>query len=229
METFSELGIDLDPQLFRLAMTHRSWAYENGGTPHNERLEFLGDAVLGIVVTEHLYRLYPDDAEGVLAKKRSAVVNTYALADVARSMGLGAHLLLGKGESSTGGGDKDSILADATEALIAAVFLSGGRDAADSFVHHIMDPLVAKATATGVTMDWKTALQELCAAHGLPVPRYSHTSTGPDHDKRFEAVAIVGDSNFPASVARSKKMAEQGAAEQAHAALTAAFAVTETV
>ncbi|MDN5570136.1 MAG: ribonuclease III [Propionibacteriaceae bacterium] len=226
LETITELGIDIDPQLFQLAVTHRSWAYEHGGTPHNERLEFLGDAVLGVVVTEHLYRLYPEDAEGVLAKKRAAVVNTYALADVARGLHLGEYLRLGKGETSTGGDDKDSILADATEAVIAAVFLSAGRDGAERFVRHIMDPLVARATAAGVTMDWKTALQELCAEQGLPVPRYSHTATGPDHDKRFEAVAIVGDSTFPPSSARSKKQAEQGAAEQAHAALTAAFTVT---
>lgn len=221
------LGIPVDPQLLQLALTHRSWAYEHGGAPHNERLEFLGDAVLGVVVTEHLFSLYPDDAEGVLAKKRAAVVNTYALADVARGLNLGADVRLGRGEVATGGADKDSILADATEAVIAAVFLSAGRDAAERFVHALMDPLVARATAAGVTMDWKTALQELCSERDLPTPRYTHVASGPDHDKRFEATAVVGETTFPPASARSKKLAEQGAAEQAHAALLAAFAVTD--
>ncbi|NLE18963.1 MAG: ribonuclease III, partial [Propioniciclava sp.] len=141
-DLLDQLGIDIDPQLFELALTHRSWAYENGGSPHNERLEFLGDSVLGVVVTEHLYRTYPDEPEGWLAKMRAAVVNTYALADVARGLELGSLLKLGKGEIGTGGDDKDSILADATEAVIAAVFLSAGRDAAEAFVHALMDPVV---------------------------------------------------------------------------------------
>lgn len=223
-DRIAELGITIDPQLLQLALTHRSWAYEHGGAPHNERLEFLGDAVLGVVVTEHLFALYPDDAEGVLAKKRAAVVNTYALADVARGLNLGADLRLGRGEVATGGADKDSILADATEAVIAAVFLSAGRDAAERFVHALMDDVIARATANGVTMDWKTALQELCSAHGLPTPHYTHVASGPDHDKRFEAVAVVGDVAYPPSTARSKKLAEQGAAERAHAALSASLA-----
>ena len=218
-DLFTELGIDLDPQLLELALTHRSWAYENGGSPHNERLEFLGDSVLGIVVTEHLFRTYPDEPEGWLAKMRAAVVNTYALADVARGLGLGSLLKLGKGEIGTGGSDKDSILADATEALIAAVFLSAGRDAADRFVHHLMDPVVTAASAEGRSTDWKTALQELAAAHDLGAPTYRHTSTGPDHDKRFEAVAVVAGVTYPGSVARSKKLAEQGAARLAHDAI----------
>lgn len=220
-ELFHQLGIDIDPQLLELALTHRSWAFEHGGAPHNERLEFLGDAVLGVVVTEHLYLSFPDRPEGWLAKLRSAVVNTYALADVARGLGLGAMLRLGKGEVQTGGADKDSILADATEALIAAVFLSAGRQGADRFVHALMDPVVAAASAEGRATDWKTALQELSAARGLGAPRYEHTATGPDHDKRFEAVAVVEERRYPSFTARSKKLAEQGAAELAHAQLSA--------
>ncbi|WP_241656290.1 ribonuclease III [Propioniciclava sinopodophylli] len=223
-DLFDELGIDIDPQLLELALTHRSWAYENGGTPHNERLEFLGDSVLGVVVTEHLYRSYPDEPEGWLAKMRAAVVNTYALADVARTLGLGSLIKLGKGEIGTGGSDKDSILADATEAVIAAVFLSAGRDAAERFVHTLMDPVVAMASAEGRSTDWKTALQELAAEHGLGAPTYEHVSTGPDHDKRFEAVAVVAGVAHPGSVARSKKLAEQGAAKLAHEALTRTLA-----
>jgi len=219
-ELLDELGIEVDPQLVGLALTHRSWAYENGGAPHNERLEFLGDSVLGVVVTEHLYRAYPDLPEGRLAKMRAAVVNTYALADVGRQLGLGQHLLLGKGEVSTGGADKDSILADATEALIAAIYLSSGRDAAARFVHAVIDPLVAMASTAGASMDWKTSLQELCSGLGCPAPRYEHTSSGPDHDKRFEATAVVGETRFPGVTGRSKKQAEQGAARLAFEALS---------
>lgn len=216
---FHELGIDLDPQLLALALTHRSWAYEQGGIPHNERLEFLGDSVLGIVVTDELYHRFPSDPEGVLARKRASVVNTYALADVARTLGLGAEVKLGKGEATSGGADKDSILADATEAVIAAVYLSAGREGADRFVHHLMDPLIEGSSASGVTNDWKTALQEFCAASELPVPAYEHTSSGPDHDKRFVASVLVGTDAFQGDEARSKKLAEQLAAESALGAL----------
>lgn len=218
-DLFDELGIAIDPQLLELALTHRSWAYENGSAPHNERLEFLGDSVLGVVVTEHLYRSFPDEPEGWLAKMRAAVVNTYALADVARGLGVGPLIKLGKGELATGGADKDSILADVCEAVIAAVFLSAGRDAAERFVHAIMDPVVAGASADGRSTDWKTALQELAAIRGLGAPRYEHTASGPDHDKRFEAVAVVGEQRYPGFVARSKKLAQQGAARLAHEAL----------
>lgn len=215
LELIRQLGIDLDPQLFRLALTHRSYAYENGGLPHNERLEFLGDAVLGVVVTEFLYRTFPDLPEGRLAKLRAAVVNAHSLADVARSLDLGAQVLLGKGEVSTGGADKSSILADAFEALLGAVLISCGRDAADRLVHHLFDDLVLKAAALGAGLDWKTSLQELAAGADLGSPSYRVTESGPDHDKRFEAVAIVGNRAFPPGEGTSKKQAEQGAAKNA--------------
>lgn len=218
-EVCDELGIDLDPQLVGLALTHRSWAYENGGVPHNERLEFLGDAVLGVVVTEHLYRSYPELPEGRLAKLRSAVVNTHALAAVARGLDLGRAIRLGKGETTTGGADKDSILADTTEALLGAIYLSAGRDAAARMVRRLIDPLVAEAADAGAGLDWKTSLQELCSALGLPGASYTHEASGPDHDKRFTARAVIGDRVFPGSLGRSKKQAEQGAAEAAFAAL----------
>lgn len=226
-DLLDQLGIDIDPQLFELALTHRSWAYENGQAPHNERLEFLGDSVLGVVVTEHLYLTYPDEPEGWLAKMRAAVVNTYALADVARGLELGSLLKLGKGEIGTGGDDKDSILADATEAVIAAVFLSAGRDAAETFVHALMDPVVASASAEGRSTDWKTALQELAAERALGAPSYEHTASGPDHDKRFHAVAVVAGVTYPGADARSKKLAEQAAARLAHDALSAMPVLTE--
>ena len=214
-----ELGIDLDPQLLQLALTHRSYAYENGGLPHNERLEFLGDSVLGVVVTEFLYRSYPDLPEGRLAKLRAAVVNSHSLADVARSLDLGSQILLGKGELTTGGDDKSSILADAFEALLGSVLISCGRDAADVLVHHLFDPLVVQAASLGAGLDWKTSLQELAADADLGAPSYRVTESGPDHDKRFEAVAIVGNKAYPPGAGTSKKQAEQGAAKNAFTAL----------
>ena len=142
------VGEPVDEPLLLRALTHRSYAYENGGLPNNERLEFLGDSVLGLVVTDSLYRDHPDLAEGQLAKLRAAVVNMRALADVARTLGLGEYLLLGRGEESTGGRDKASILADTMEAVIGTVYLSSGLSAAATFVHHLLDPLMrSSATA----------------------------------------------------------------------------------
>ncbi|MDR1768363.1 MAG: ribonuclease III [Propionibacteriaceae bacterium] len=212
---FSQLGVEVDPELFRLALTHRSYAYENGGLPHNERLEFLGDSVLGVVVTEYLFTHFPDHPEGRLAKLRAAVVNTHALADVARSLELGSEVLLGKGETATGGADKDSILADCLEAVLGAVRISAGRDAADKIVHHLFDPLVEDAARRGAGLDWKTSLQELAAERGLGVPSYQLEETGPDHRKHFTAAAVLGQRRFPAGEGSSKKMAEQHAAEAA--------------
>lgn len=210
-----ELGISIDPQLLELALTHRSFAYENGGVPHNERLEFLGDAVLGVVVTDHLYRRFPAHPEGRLAKLRAAVVNANALADVARSLELGERIRLGKGELATGGSDKSSILADAFEAFLGALYLSAGRDAADAFVHRLFDQMIETANGLGAGLDWKTSLQELCASLELGVPSYAVSESGPDHDKRFEAVALIGERTFPPAPGRSKKQAEQGAAKAA--------------
>ncbi len=219
-DVLTQLGIDLDPQLFELARTHRSYSYENGGLPHNERLEFLGDAVLGVVVTEHLYRRFPAHQEGRLAKLRAAVVNAHSLASVARGLDLGSQLLLGKGEQSSGGRDKSSILADAFEALLGAVLLSGGHDAAERVIHHLFDPLIEQADQLGAGLDWKTSLQELCAAQEVGVPVYDVTESGPDHDKRFVAVAVVGERRFPSGAGRSKKQAEQGAAQSAFESLS---------
>ena len=216
-----ELGIEIDPQLYSLALTHRSYAYENGGLPHNERLEFLGDSVLGVVVTEYLYRTYPDFPEGRLAKLRAAVVNAQSLAAVARGLELGEELLLGRGEITTGGAGKASILADSLEALFGAVLISNGRDAADRLLHHLFDPLVDQAVTVGAGLDWKTSLQEICSERELGLPGYRITETGPDHDKRFAAVAVVGEQSFTPGHGRSKKQAEQQAAEAAFLALTA--------
>lgn len=217
------IGVHDTPQLrslIDLAVTHRSYAYEHGGLPHNERLEFLGDAVLGIVVTDALYRRFPDLPEGQLAKLRAAVVNARALADVARAVGLGEALLLGKGEETTGGRDKASILADAMEAVIGAVYLDGGHAASDALVHRLFDPLIAASAELGAALDWKTSLQEAAAGAGLGLPEYLVDDSGPDHEKEFRARVRVGELVLGEGQGRSKKVAEQMAAEAAYRALS---------
>ena len=209
------VGVPVDESLLLRALTHRSYAYENGGLPNNERLEFLGDSVLGLVVTDTLYASHPDLPEGQLAKLRAAVVNMRALAEVARTLGLGDHLLLGRGEESTGGRDKTSILADTMEAVIGTVYLSAGLPAAATLVHHLLDPLMEASAGLGAGLDWKTSLQELTAADGLGVPEYRVTEEGPDHEKTFHAVAVVADIAVGEGSGRSKKEAEQKAAELA--------------
>jgi ribonuclease-3 len=212
------LGLELPDELLTLALTHRSYAYEHGGLPTNERLEFLGDAVLGLTITDELFRRHPDRSEGELAKLRASVVNTQALADVARGLtdeGLGAHLLLGRGEIATGGADKSSILADGMESLLGAIYLEHGMDIARKVILRLFGPLLDAAPTLGAGLDWKTSLQELTAARGLGPPSYQVTATGPDHDKEFTAVVVVMDTEYGSGVGRSKKEAEQKAAAAA--------------
>jgi ribonuclease-3 len=221
-ELCADLGVpQLDADLLDRALTHRSFAYENGGLPTNERLEFLGDSVLGVVVTEALYRAHPDLSEGRLAKLRAAVVNARALADVARTLGLGAHILLGRGEESTGGRDKSSILSDTVEAVIGAIYLDQGFAVAGDVVHRLFDPLMAAAADLGAGLDWKTSLQELAADLGLGVPEYILEDSGPDHEKTFVARVRVGESVYGHGTGRSKKEAEQQAAETGWRAIRA--------
>ena len=218
-ELAERLGTEVDTTLLRQAVTHRSYAYENGGIPTNERLEFLGDSVLGLVVTDTLYRVHPDLPEGQLAKLRAAVVNARALAEVGRVLGLGDVLLLGKGEQATGGRDKSSILADTVEAVIGAVYLDCGLDVATEVVHRLVDPLIERSASLGAGLDWKTSLQELTAELGLGVPEYVVTESGPDHDKTFEARVRVADALYGQGTGHSKKEAEQGAAATAYTEL----------
>ena len=214
----------LDVDLLERALTHRSYAYEHGGLPTNERLEFLGDSVLGVVVTETLYRTHPDLSEGHLAKLRAAVVNARALAEVARTIGLGVHVHLGKGEEATGGREKASILSDTVEALIGAIYLSGGFENAARTVHLLFDPMMEAAAAMGAGLDWKTSLQELSALHGLGVPEYLIEDEGPDHMKTFTARVRVEGRMHGHGVGRSKKEAEQQAAESAYRTLSSELA-----
>lgn len=218
-DLLEQLGVHMDTQLFELACTHRSWAYENGQVPSNERLEFLGDAVLQIVVTEHIFRTYPDLAEGELAKLRASVVSTHALAQVARELEIGSHVLLGRGEVATGGHDKSSILADTTEAIIGAVHLAGGPDASAAFVHAVLDERITRSRDEGEYSDFKTALQELTAQRGWDGPVYSVEGSGPDHQRVFTATVIVDGTPRATGTARSKKLAEQQAATLAFRAL----------
>jgi ribonuclease-3 len=230
LELAAALGIDIDPDLLRRALTHRSYAYEHGGLPHNERLEFLGDAVLGIVVTEALYRGHPDLSEGKLAKLRASVVNMRALAGIARGIGsdgLGGYVLLGRGEEGTGGRDKASILADTLEALFGAIYLEVGLAGAGKVIHALFDDLLVDVATIGAGLDWKTSLQELTAERSLGVPEYVMSSAGPDHEKTFTAQASVAGELFPPSTGSSKKEAEQLAAETAWRSITARDTVAD--
>jgi len=220
-ELRARLGVSLPDAVLTRALTHRSYAYENGGLPTNERLEFLGDSVLGLVVTDALFRTHPDQPEGQLAKLRAAVVNMRALAQVARDLDLGAHLLLGRGERTSGGKDKSSILADALEALIGAVYLEAGMQTAADFVHSLVDGVLESSAEQGAALDWKTSLQELTATLELGVPEYRVDEEGPDHAKIFHAMVTVAGRSRGTGSGRSKKEAEQHAASAAFAAIEA--------
>ncbi|UCR90424.1 ribonuclease III [Mycetocola spongiae] len=209
------LGVSVKPELLDLALTHRSFAYENGGIPHNERLEFLGDSVLGLATTTELYRVYPQLPEGELAKMRSAVVSTVALSLVARDLGLGQFLKLGRGEELTGGRDKASILADTVEAILGAVYLDRGMAEAEALVLRLVRPLLADPVRMSAANDPKTALQEIAAARSVPPPQYEITSSGPDHNRSFTATVTVGHLATATGTGTSKKHAEMAAALRA--------------
>jgi len=220
------LRVEVSHEMLQRALTHSSFAYEQGG-PDNERLEFLGDSVLGQAVTAALYRTFPDLAEGELAKRRASIVSTTALAEVAIGISLGSFLRLGRGEELTGGREKPSLLADALEAVIAAVFLDVGPVAATELVERLMGELIVDADARSETSDPKTALQEWAAKNHQGVPRYTITNTGPDHAKVFSAEVFVD--SFPSSttpvgsgLGSSKKAAELAAASEALRAVHAA-------
>lgn len=206
------LGVAIDPELLLLALTHRSFAYEHGGIPNNERLEFLGDSILGQAVTVMLYREHPDLDEGDLAKRRASLVSSAALAEVARRIGLGAYVRLGRGEAASGGAGKASILADTVEAVIGAVYLDAGGREATALVLRLLDPLLGDPNRFGAAMDPKTSLQELAAQHGAAAPTYHVTSTGPDHNKVFHAQVTVTGLVTAHGEGSSKKHAEMAAA-----------------
>ncbi len=215
------LGIEIDPELLVLALTHRSFAHEAGGLPTNERLEFLGDTVLGLIATERLYLDHPNLPEGDLARMRAATVSQRSLAEIAREIDLGSYLLLGKGETATGGRDKDSILSDTLEAVFGAVYLCHGFETARTVVTRLIGSTLDRAAELGAGLDWKTSLQEVAAALGHPVPVYECTGVGPDHERTFTAVVSLGGVAYGTGVGSAKKFAEQDAAQQAYERLGA--------
>lgn len=218
-ELLKKLGVHLDPELLVLSLTHRSFAHEAGGLPTNERLEFLGDAVLGLVTAESLFHQYPDRPEGDLAKLRAATVSQKALAAIARELNLGEYVLLGRGESRSGGDNKDSILSDTVEALIGAVYLTHGMSVARDFVHTLIDDTLDQAAQMGAALDWKTSFQEICSQLGFEPPHYLNTPSGPDHARMFSSQALANETVYGTGTGTSKKHAEQEAAEQAYLAL----------
>lgn len=211
-ELLKRLGVEIDAGTLRLALTHRSYAYENGGIPTNERLEFLGDSVLGFSVTDALFRDNPELAEGELAKRRSAVVSTRALAGLARGLGVGEFILLGQGELLTDGKNKASILADTMEALIGAAYVCNDIETARQLVMRLIDPLLVDAGALGAATDWKTSIQEYAASNQLGPVRYEVTGEGPDHARTYQAVLWIGGKSYLTGNGHSKKEAEQDAA-----------------
>jgi ribonuclease-3 len=205
-----------DVELLARALTHKSYANENRVPYHNERMEFLGDAVLSLVVSEYLMKACPDSTEGDLSRFRAAVVSEPALAAVSREIGLGDYLLLGKGEDQTGGRNKDSLLADCLEALIASVYLDAGIDAAEAFVIRVFEALIRKTCTSGGSLDYKTELQELCQERLKQLPEYRIVSeTGPDHQKQFNMEVWIKGQLSGRGIGKSKKEAEQRAAREA--------------
>jgi ribonuclease III len=219
--TAADLAARLDVHLdelgtLELALTHRSWAFEQGGQPTNERLEFLGDAVLGLVVTDEIYSSHPDEQEGRLAKLRAAAVRAESLAEVARGLSLGRYIRLGRGEAASGGADKDSILADTLEAVIGAVYVDQGFATAYDLVERVFAERLVEVAASHAALDFKTSLQELAAARFEVLPRYEVTDAGPDHAKTFTATVAIDGTVAGRGEGRSKKEAEQRAAREAH-------------
>ena len=214
-------GVDLPDDMLRLALSHRSFANENGNLPNNERLEFLGDAVLGLSVAEQLYVQFPERSEADISKMRAGVVNMYALADVARELGIGEYILLGRGEMLTGGSDKHSILADSVEAMLGAIYLVHGFGTAREAVLRIFENRITTAPSTGLTMDWKTVLLEKLSDLRIPGdPVYASEAEGPAHDQTFHATVTVGGTVRGKGTGHTKKEAEHQAAREAYKALS---------
>ena len=219
-ELTARIGIELSEQLLIKSLTHRSFAYENNLTDTNERLEFLGDSVLGVIITAELFNKFPDASEGELAKLRAAIVNSRALAAVARAIGLGEFILLGKGEEASGGKDKSSILADAVEAILGAIYLEHGLQPTTEVILRLFSPIIDNANSIEATLDWKTSLSEVISSKELAEPEYQISESGPDHDKSFQAVITILGKVVSTGEGKSKKTAEQNAAKSAFEILT---------
>jgi ribonuclease-3 len=212
----NQLNVPLPPEVLELALTHRSYAYEFGGLPTNERLEFLGDSVIGLIITETLYRNFPQYDESKLSPLRSGVVSTRALAEIARKLELGKSLRIGRGEELTDGRNKSSILADALEALIGAIYIEHGLALTEKVITHLMSDALQEALVRGASLDGKTALQEIVATLGYGAPEYEVSNSGPDHAKEFSAFALVNGERISSGRGKSKREAEQEAARIAY-------------
>ncbi|HEX2052663.1 MAG TPA: ribonuclease III [Actinomycetota bacterium] len=220
----ARLGVGCsDTPLLEMALSHRSFAFERKGAANNERLEFLGDAVLGLVVTDMIFKGFPDLPEGDMAKLRSSSVNMAVLADVARSVGLGQELFLGRGEELSGGRNKDSILADAFEAVLGALYLDCGLEETAAVIRRLFSRHINELVDRGVVRDFKTNLQEMSVQLLGGPPEYRVSAFGPDHDKRFEAEVYLNGSHRGSGTGRSKKQAEQAAAREALEYLSTAY------
>lgn len=211
-ELVAAIGVDVDLELLDEAMAHRSWCAENPGNSSNERLEFLGDAVLGLVAADNAFRRFPEMTEGELTGVRKGVVNTSALGEIGRELGIGPFLKLGRGEAAGGGASKTTILADAVEAVIGAIYIDRGIAEAFQFVERLLRRRIGDVSGRLDELDFKSTLQEAAALRGLPAPIYEITDEGPDHQKLFHAVVFVGDDLVGSGDGPSKRVAEQAAA-----------------
>lgn len=209
------LGIDMAADVLKLSLTHRSFANEHGTLPNNERLEFLGDAVLGLSVATKLFEIHPSRPESDISKMRASIVSRYGLADVARQIDLGSHILLGKGEEATGGRAKDSILADTMEAVFGGIYRQHGFEPTRDVILRLFEEKIATASAAGRYQDWKTSLQERLAELKAPAAVYTATSEGPEHDQVFTAFVHVEEILLGEGTGPNKKLAEQEAARKA--------------
>jgi ribonuclease-3 len=217
----ASLGTTISSELLELAFTHGSYSREFGGVPTNERLEHLGDSVLELIITGELYRKFPDVDESRLSKMRAGLVNNPALVPIAKELELGQYLRIGRGEEITGGREKNSILANAFEALVGAIYLEKGYEVTEEIILKWFKPTIESSNALDLGMDAKTALQELVAALNLNPPEYELTEFGPDHDKSFKAVVVIASEKFEVGEGKSKREAEQAAAKFAYDKLSA--------
>lgn len=217
-QLITDWGVEVDPELLVVALTHRSFANEQGGLPDNERLEFLGDSVLSITITDWLFRNYPEQPEGTLSKMRIACVSQTPLAEAARRLHLGEYVLLGVGENKTGGRDKDSILSDTFEALIGATYLSAGLDETRAAVLRALQPVLEQVEARSETTDWKTRLQKHLGTRSNLV-EYRHHAEGPENDRSYRADLMVEGEVLGSGEATTKKHAQNLAARAALIAL----------
>lgn len=228
LDALSEkLGVEINRELLKLALTHRSYAYEHGNIPNNERLEFLGDSVLGFVVTSHIYETLTNLPEGEMTKVKNAVVSARALAVVAAELSLGEHLLLGKGELATDGRNKPNLLADAFEAILGAAYISNGFDSARALVEKFVFPLLDNPDEIRANSDPKTTLQERIQALGRGTPHYKTRFEGPDHNRDYFSTLYVNGEEISHGEGRTKKSAETAAAIKALELLVDAIPVVK--